>query len=166
MLLKLLIGAGIGALIGGFLGSTRSCETGGCPLTANPTRGALVGGLLGLLLATTLTTTTGQAVTETGPSAAATVTSLAELQTALSSASWCPACRAYAPKVESAARALGPAVPFFKVDTDKAGEAAAHFGVKYLPTSLIFEHGKEASRFVGSKDSAELVQLLGGTNER
>lgn len=45
--LPILIGAGLGAL----LGSTRSCETGACPLTATPWRGALYGGVMGLLLA-------------------------------------------------------------------------------------------------------------------
>jgi hypothetical protein len=53
-----------------------------------------------------------------------------------------------------------------QIDVDKTGPIAAHFGVKYLPTSIIFEHGKETSRFVGSKDSAELALLLGGPHER
>lgn len=178
MLLKLLIGAGIGALIGGVLGSTRSCETGGCPLTANPTRGAFVGGLLGLMLATSLVAP-GRPATATveGPSATTAVSTLPELTAALAahqgktllvfSAPWCPSCRSYAPEVEAAARTLGAGTPIFKVDTDKAPDVAAHYGVKYLPTSVIVEHGKETSRFVGSKSSQELLQLLqGGANER
>jgi thioredoxin-like negative regulator of GroEL len=145
-------------------------------LTANPTRGALVGGLLGLMLVTGTTTSSPRATADNGPSAATAVTTLNDLTTALAandgkalvvfSAAWCPACKKYAPEVESAARALGTAAPFFKVDTDKAGDVAAHFDIKYLPTSLVFARGKETSRFVGSKDSNELVKLLGGSNER
>jgi len=41
----------IGAAVGGAMGSTRSCQSGGCPLTANPVRGALVGALLGITAA-------------------------------------------------------------------------------------------------------------------
>ncbi len=178
MLLKLLIGAGIGALIGGVLGSTRSCETGGCPLTANPTRGAVVGGLLGLMLATSLTATgRPAAATVEGPSATTVVSTLPELTAALAAhegkalvvftAPWCPSCRSYAPEVETAARTLGAGTPIFKVDTDKSPDAAAHYGVKYLPTSVLVERGKEKSRFVGSKSSQELLQMLeGGSNER
>jgi hypothetical protein len=40
-----------GILGGALLGHTRSCETGGCPLTATPWRGAIYGGVIGLLVA-------------------------------------------------------------------------------------------------------------------
>ena len=43
-----------GVAIGAVSGNTRSCEDGGCPLTATPTRGAVWGGLLGLVLALAL----------------------------------------------------------------------------------------------------------------
>ncbi len=176
MLLKLLVGAGIGALIGGVLGSTRSCETGGCPLTANPTRGAFVGGLLGLMLAVGVSAPSGATVTETAPSPAAAALTLQGLKAELAahegkalvvfSAPWCPACKRYEPSVASAAETLGSAARIVTIDTDKSGDIASHYGVKYLPTSLVFERGKETSRFVGPKNSNELVELLGGTNER
>ena len=176
MLLKLLIGAGIGALIGGVLGSTRSCETGGCPLTANPTRGAFVGGLLGLMLAVGVVAPSQSAVKEDGAASAAAALTLQDLKAELAAhegkalvvftAPWCPACKRYEPGVASAAETLGPAARIVTIDTDKSGDIASHYGVKYLPTSIIFENGKETSRFVGPKTSQELIDLLGGTNER
>ncbi len=51
MIVRIAIGTVVGALIGALLGSTRSCADGGCPLTANPTRGAVWGGLIGMLMA-------------------------------------------------------------------------------------------------------------------
>lgn len=55
MIVKVLIGIVIGVALGGLLGSTRSCDSGGCPLTANPWRGAMFGGILGCLFALTMT---------------------------------------------------------------------------------------------------------------
>jgi hypothetical protein len=52
IIVPLLIGAGLGAL----LGSTRTCASGGCPLTATPWRGALYGAFIGLLFGLSLAT--------------------------------------------------------------------------------------------------------------
>ena len=47
IVLGMLAGAGIGAVIGHF----GKCSAGGCPLTANPFRGAIYGGVMGVLFA-------------------------------------------------------------------------------------------------------------------
>jgi hypothetical protein len=54
MMLRLILGLVIGGGLGALLGSTRSCRDGGCPLTANPWRGAVWGGFMGLAFALTL----------------------------------------------------------------------------------------------------------------
>lgn len=46
----IIAGVGLGALGGAWLGSLRTCESGTCPLTANPYRGALFGAVIGLAL--------------------------------------------------------------------------------------------------------------------
>ncbi|HNR98288.1 MAG TPA: thioredoxin family protein [Planctomycetota bacterium] len=176
MLLKLLIGAGIGALIGGALGGTRSCETGACPLTANPTRGAVVGGLVGLALAMGIPAPSSAGASQTAPRPAAAAVTLETLTADLAahqgkalvvfSAPWCPACRRYEPNLAAAAAILGPAARIITIDSDESGDVASHYGITHLPTSLLFEKGKEVNRFVGAKSSNELVELLGGTNER
>jgi outer membrane lipoprotein SlyB len=51
MIVRIVIGTVVGASVGALLGSTRSCAEGGCPLTANPKRGAVWGGLIGLFMA-------------------------------------------------------------------------------------------------------------------
>ena len=51
MILRIIFSVGIGSAVGALMGSTRSCESGGCPLTANPWRGGIYGGVMGLLFA-------------------------------------------------------------------------------------------------------------------
>lgn len=55
MVLKIVIGMAVGSALGGLLGATRSCADDGCPLTANPLRGAIWGGLMGLLAVLAIT---------------------------------------------------------------------------------------------------------------
>ena len=55
VVIKIVIGMAAGSAAGALLGATRSCGDGGCPLTANPLRGALWGGLMGLFAALAIT---------------------------------------------------------------------------------------------------------------
>ena len=49
MMIRLLIGAGIGVLAGAVMGYFGKCSSGACPLTANPFRGMIFGALIGVL---------------------------------------------------------------------------------------------------------------------
>ncbi len=49
MLVKIIIGVGIGAVLGGLLGYFGKCTSGSCPLTSTPLRGMLYGAFWGLL---------------------------------------------------------------------------------------------------------------------
>jgi len=51
MIVRYLIGIGIGACIGAAMGYYGKCSSGTCPLTANPYRGAIYGSILGLVFA-------------------------------------------------------------------------------------------------------------------
>lgn len=52
-------------------------------------------------------------------------------------APWCGPCKAFAPVFESVAQAH-PDIAFVKVDTDEEGALAAHFGIRSIPTLMIF----------------------------
>ena len=56
MIWKIAIGLLVGAGLGALLGSSGSCETGACPLTATPLRGAMYGAFVGLLFGLSMTT--------------------------------------------------------------------------------------------------------------
>ncbi|MFL5310443.1 MAG: thioredoxin [Myxococcales bacterium] len=55
-------------------------------------------------------------------------------------ADWCGPCKAFAPVYERAAEA-NPDVTFAKVDTEEEQELAAAFGIRSIPTLMIFRDG-------------------------
>lgn len=65
-------------------------------------------------------------------------------------APWCGPCRGFAPTfIESASRLKSRAV-FGKIDTEKNPSAGQKFGIKGIPTLIVFHHGKEVSRVSGA----------------
>ena len=52
-------------------------------------------------------------------------------------APWCGPCKSFAPVFEAVA-ADNPDVKFVKVDTDEEGALAGHFGIRSIPTLMIF----------------------------
>lgn len=77
------------------------------------------------------------------------------------SAVWCGPCRALAPIVEKLADELQGKVRVGKLDTDDSPVTASKFGVRSIPTVLVFKGGKEAGRHVGLASKEALVKLLG-----
>jgi thioredoxin 2 len=75
-------------------------------------------------------------------------------------ADWCGPCKMMAPFVDEIARDyLGRAL-VVKVDTDKAQGATQPFGIRGIPTSIVFKGGKEVARRVGAVPKAGLEELL------
>jgi thioredoxin len=71
-------------------------------------------------------------------------------------ADWCPPCRQLAPHVDALARELAPVVLIAKVDADAHPALAARFGVRGLPTLLVFQDGEVVDRIVGALPVAQL----------
>jgi thioredoxin 1 len=71
-------------------------------------------------------------------------------------ADWCPPCRQIAAHVDALARELAPAVFVAKVDADVHPALAARFGVRGLPTLLVFRDGAIVDRIVGAPPPAQL----------
>ena len=71
-------------------------------------------------------------------------------------APWCGPCRTMAPNFEAAAREFEPRLRFGKVDTDAEQELAARFGIRSIPTLIIFHHGAEQARTSGALPPNEL----------
>ena len=179
MLLTIALGIVLGAIIGGFIGRARSCESGACPLTANPTRGAFFGGLLGMMI--TLSIFSGH-VKEGNPpnqisrpvapgNPAITEISTMDIfkQKVLQSpgkivvdfyASWCEPCKEYGPLLEKIADEKQQGVAFARVDVDAAEEIARKYDIEAMPTTLIFENGKEINRLMGIQTKEMLEQAM------
>jgi thioredoxin 1 len=75
-------------------------------------------------------------------------------------ASWCGPCRAIAPVVEGLARELAGRVKVGKLDVDANPETATAYGVRAIPTLLVFRDGKVAGRLVGAVQRARIEALV------
>ncbi len=72
-------------------------------------------------------------------------------------ASWCGPCRMMAPIFEKAAAQLEPRVRLAKVDTEQEQALAARYGIRSIPTLVLFHRGQEVSRMSGVMDLPSLI---------
>ena len=83
-------------------------------------------------------------------------------------AAWCGPCKAMAPAFEQAARTLEGKVKFAKLNTDDEQQIAQDFGIRSIPTMILFAGGSEAARHSGAMSAGEieawLVSLLEDEN--
>jgi len=75
-------------------------------------------------------------------------------------AAWCGPCRAMAPAFERVAAEMEPAARFAKLDTDAAQDVAARYGIRSIPTLMVFRDGREVARQAGAMDAASLRRWL------
>jgi thioredoxin 2 len=73
-------------------------------------------------------------------------------------APWCGPCRAMAPHVERAAAALKDRVRLVKVNTEEAPGLAQRYGIRAIPTLVLFKGGVEAKRMSGALDAGALAR--------
>ena len=76
-------------------------------------------------------------------------------------APWCGPCKAIAPILEELATELEGKLKIAKVNVDDNGDLAAQFGVRAIPTMLLFKGGEKIDQFVGMMDKAALKGKLG-----
>lgn len=77
-------------------------------------------------------------------------------------APWCAPCRSMAPAFEETASRLEPKARFAKLNTDEAQDVATRYGIRSIPTLIVFKGGREVTRQSGAMDPASLRQWLGG----
>lgn len=75
-------------------------------------------------------------------------------------APWCGPCKAIAPILEELAVELDGKLTVAKVNVDDNGELAAKYGVRAIPTMLLFKGGELADQYVGMMDKASLRAKL------
>jgi thioredoxin 1 len=79
------------------------------------------------------------------------------------SAVWCGPCKALAPIVEKLADEYQGKVRVGKIDIDDSPGVPGKFGIRGVPTVVVFKEGKESGRHVGvtSNVKERLLELLG-----
>lgn len=73
-------------------------------------------------------------------------------------ATWCGPCRQMAPAFEAAARQLEPQVRLGKLDTEAEQAVAARYGIRSIPTLILFRGGKELARQSGAMPTNAIIQ--------
>jgi thioredoxin 2 len=75
-------------------------------------------------------------------------------------AAWCGPCRAVGPELERVARQRAGTVVVGKVDTEALPEVAGRFGIRSIPTMILFRSGREAARLSGAMRASEILAGL------
>ncbi len=82
-------------------------------------------------------------------------------------ADWCGPCKMIAPTVDSLAEEYNGRVKFARVNVDESPDLARRYGVKSIPTLLIFRKGKPVRTMVGASPighyRGELQKVLSKT---
>lgn len=75
-------------------------------------------------------------------------------------ADWCGPCKTQAPILEAFARDRAEDVAVLKVDVDQNSALAGRFGVRSIPTLVLFDGGEPIASRVGAQSGAALAELL------
>jgi thioredoxin 1 len=75
-------------------------------------------------------------------------------------ASWCMPCKMMAPILNEVADELGGSAQIAKLDVETNRASSAKYGVRNIPTMVLFQNGKEINRFVGVKTKSFLINEI------
>lgn len=76
-------------------------------------------------------------------------------------APWCGPCRMMAPAFEEAAGAFALKARFAKLNTEENQEPSARFGIRSIPTMIVFKNGRELDRVSGALSAEQIRQWVG-----
>lgn len=77
-------------------------------------------------------------------------------------AEWCGPCKALAPILEDVATKYTDKVKFLKLDVDSNPSTPPKFGVRGIPTLILFKDGQVAATQVGLMNKADLMKFIDG----
>jgi thioredoxin 1 len=77
-------------------------------------------------------------------------------------AAWCGPCKMIAPMLEEVATEFAGKVTIAKLNVDENQETAAKFGIRGIPTLMLFKDGKVAATKVGALSKSQLTEFLNG----
>ena len=77
-------------------------------------------------------------------------------------ADWCAPCKAQTPILDTLAQDFSRELDVVKVDIDKAPGLAQTFGVRSIPTLILFKNGEAQATRVGVQTQPQLQKLVAG----
>lgn len=75
-------------------------------------------------------------------------------------ATWCEPCKMMTPVLEELAGAMKGKAKIIKVDVDKNPQAARQYGIRGVPTMILFKKGEIKWRTSGVMQAAQLRQVI------
>lgn len=75
-------------------------------------------------------------------------------------AAWCGPCKMIAPVLDDLAEQYAGKVKIAKVDVDANKEIPGKFGIRGIPTLILFKNGEPAATKVGALSKAQLVEFI------
>jgi len=75
-------------------------------------------------------------------------------------ADWCGPCKMIAPSIDELAEELDGKVKFTKVDVDENPDIAMKYGIRGIPTLLVFKDGAPVDQLVGAHPKATIKKRL------
>ncbi|MCT3897480.1 thioredoxin family protein [Elizabethkingia anophelis] len=75
-------------------------------------------------------------------------------------ATWCPPCVAMKPNLDEVVAEYGESINYERIDIDKDPELAQQFGIRSVPTTMLFKSGKLKWKHSGIVPSNELGKLV------
>src|SRR5712692_7080733 len=75
-------------------------------------------------------------------------------------AAWCAPCRMLAPTVEAVAEKYSSNARVVKINVDDNPSVSQRYGIKGIPTLILFKNGKEEERVVGATSEQAISRML------
>jgi thioredoxin 1 len=75
-------------------------------------------------------------------------------------AEWCGPCKMIAPALEEIAAALGPKAKIVKINIDENPKTPSQYGVRGIPTLMVFKDGQVAATKVGAAPKSQLQSWI------
>ncbi|PYV29369.1 MAG: thioredoxin [Acidobacteria bacterium] len=75
-------------------------------------------------------------------------------------AEWCGPCRALGPTIETLAQEYQEKVEVFKMDIDANPETPSAFGIRSIPTVILFKGGRPVARLLGAQPKVAFEKMI------
>ena len=75
-------------------------------------------------------------------------------------AQWCAPCRMLAPTVEAVAEKYAGSASVVKLNVDDNPQVSQRYGIKGIPTLILFKNGKEEERVVGATSKEAISRMI------
>ena len=75
-------------------------------------------------------------------------------------APWCGPCRMIAPIIDEIAQEYGDKLKAVKLNTDESPTVATEYGIRSIPTVMVFKNGQKMDAVIGAVPKSTLIQTI------